>query len=866
MLRVLFSRLLGMTRHRQMDQEFEDEATVHLEMLTARFVAQGMLPEEAHFAARRQFGGLTQMKKDLRERRTLPTLEANIRDFRYALRQLASAKGFTAATVLTLALGIGASTAVFAVLDAVVLRPLPFVQPDRLMAFRAADARGVPHQLSYPDFFDYRKQNQAFEHLVSYHDADFTLTDSQPPVQVAGQIVSWDLFPMLGVQPQHGRGFLPEEENPGAHAVVLSHSLWTRLFGGDKGLLGKTVHINGALFTVVGVAPAGFQFPMDAPSVELWATLAEDSAARDQRGARMLDAVGRLKPGISPHQALAQMDLFAKALARQYLDNANSARTLIEPEAERIAGPNLWPLLGLLGAVGMLVLIACANVANLLLARNSERAREFALRTALGASRSAIVRQLLIEGFVLALLGAGVGVLLALAILRSVLPLAGESIPRIAQASIDGSVLAFSIILAICTSVLFSLAPAHQATGASLAGGLKEGAQNIARGNSRFRSALVVLQITLGLVLLVGAESSAASFLKFVRRDPGFRPDHLLTFNVGLSGQTDFGDRLLKRLKSTPGVESAAMGRPLPLQGHELRIAFDIPGRPAAASDRPRSDAAIVTPGFFYAMGIPLKEGRDISDRDTARTPSVVIVNQAFARKFFPGEEAIGRRVQTGKGPDAIVREIAGVVGDARQAASGADSDPIFYFPNQQLPWGVDTVVLRTAGPPQQMESAVRAILADLDRRVPIHRIRTGEQLAAGVVAEMRFSVALMGGFAAVALFLTVTGLYGVLSYGVERRRREIGLRIAVGAGRGDVLGMVFRHAARLVTTGLVLGLAAAAAGGRLLRLAMPGVAPLDWTLLFVACGALVVAGVAAAYIPATRAASVDPMKALRSE
>ncbi len=866
MLRVLFSRLLGMTRHHQMDQDFDDEVNVHMEMLTERFVAQGMSPEEAHFAARRQFGGMTQMKNDLRGMRTLPAFEANIRDFRHAWRQLARAKGFTVATALTLALGIGASIAVFAVLDAVVLRPLPFVEPDRLMAFRAADARGMPHQLSYPDFFDYRKQNQAFKHLVSYRDADFTLTDSQPPIQVSGQIVSWNLFPMLGVLPQHGRGFLPEEENPGVHAVVLSHSLWTKLFGGDKGLLGKTVHINGALFTVVGVAPAGFQFPVDAPAVELWVTLAEDSAARDQRGARMLDAVGRLKPGISPHQALAQMDLVASALAQQFPDNTNSARTLIEPEAERVAGPSLRPLLVLLGAVGTLLLIACANVANLLLARNSERAREFALRTALGASRSAIVRQLLIEGFVLALLGAGSGVLLALVILISVLPLAGESIPRIAQASIDGPVLAFSIILAICTSVLFSLAPALQAIGASVAGGLKEGVQNIARGNSRFRSALVVLQISLGLVLLVGAESSAAGFLQFVRRDPGFRPDHLLTFSVGLSGQVDFGARLLERLKSIPGMASAAMGRPLPLEGHELRIAFDIPGRPAAASDRPRSDAAIVTPGFFSAMGIPLVKGRDISDRDTASAPSVVVVNQAFARKFFPYEEAIGKRVRTGKGPGAVVREITGVVGDAKQAADGADSDPILYFPSQQLPWGVDTVVLRTAGPPKQMESAVRAALADVDRQVPIDHIRTGEQLAAGVIAAMQFSIVLMGGFAAVALLLTVTGLYGVLSYAVERKRREIGLRIALGAGRGAVLGMVFRQAARLVITGLVLGLAGAAVGGRLLRLAMFGVEPLDWALLFVACGALVIAGVAAAYIPATRAASVDPMKALRSE
>jgi predicted permease len=734
-----------MARHRQADREFDDELNVHMEMLTERFVGQGMSLEEAHFAARRQFGAMTQMKDDLREMRALPVFEANIRDFRYAWRQLARTKGFTAAAALTLALGIGAGTAVFAVLDAVVLRPLPFVKPDRLMAFRGADPRGTPQQLSYPDFFDYRRQNQAFEHFVSYRDADFTLTDSQPPIRVSGQIVSWDLFPMLGVQPQYGRGFLPEEEKPGAHAVVLSHALWTKRFNGDEGLLGKTVHINGALFTVVGVAPSGFQFPVDAPAVELWVTLAEDYANRDQRGARTLDAVGRLKPGISPHQALAQMDLIAGMLAQHFPGDSNSAKTWLEPEAERVAGPILGPLLVLLGAVTMLILMACANVANLLLARNSERAPEFALRTALGASRSAIVRQLLIEGFVIALLGSGSGVLLAKLILTIVLPLAGESVPRIAQASIDGPVLAFAIILAIGTSLLFSLAPALQATGDRVAGGLKEGVQNITRGNNRFRSALVVLQITLGLLLLVGAESSAAAFLQFVHRDPGFRADHLLAFDVGLSGQPDLGDRLLAKLKAIPGVESAAMGRPLPLQGHELRIAFDIQGR-SATSLRLRSDAAIITPGFFPAMGIPLVKGRDISDRDTVNAPSVVVVNQAFARSFFPGEEAIGKRVQTGKGPGAVVREIVGVVGNAKQAAAGADSDPIFYFPSQQLPWGVSTAVLRTAGPPQQMESAVRAALADVDRLVPIDQIRTGEQMAAGALTAMRISVVLMGG------------------------------------------------------------------------------------------------------------------------
>ncbi|MBK5294089.1 MAG: ABC transporter permease [Acidobacteriia bacterium] len=677
----------------------------------------------------------------------------------------------------------------------------------------------------------------------------------------------------MGVQLKLGRGFLPQDEEPGTHVVVLSHSLWEKRFGEDKAILGRSVRINGTPFMVVGVAPAGFQFPADAPAVELWVTLSEDAAAGQQRGSRMLDAIGRLKLGVSAGQAQAQMDLVAGALAQEYPGNKNFPKTLVLPELDRVAGSSLKPLLILLGAVGMLLMIACANVANLLLARNAERARDFALRTALGASRSAIVRQLLIEGFALGLLGAVGGVLLALGVLSAVLPLAGESIPRVAQTGIDERVLAFSIALAVLTSMFFSLAPAIQATGSGPAGVLKEGAQNIARGNNRFRNVLVVLQIALGLVLLVGAELLIAGFLNLVRRDPGFRPDHLLTFGIGVSeaqssipGQIAFRDQLLERLRVIPGVQAAAMGRPLPLQGHQMRIAFDIEMRPAPVPDRPRSDAAIVTPGFFGAMGIPVLKGRDLNERDSANAPPVLVVNQAFARKFFPGEDVIGKRIQPGAGPRPIMREIVGVVGDAKQAALGADFDPIYYFPHNQLPWGIGVIVLRSTVPPHQVESAARVALAEVDPQVPMHQVRTGEQLSAAVVAQMQFLIVLMGSFAVIALLLTVTGLYGVLSYAVERRRREIGVRIALGAGRKQVLGLVFRQAAQLVAAGLILGSAGAAAAGRLMGTMVFGVHPLDPVFLAGACCTLVIASVAAAYMPAARAASVDPMQALRSE
>jgi putative ABC transport system permease protein len=809
------------------------------------------------------------------ERRALPRIDVLVKDIRHACRRLRKSRRFTVSAALTLALGIGATTAVFAVLDTVVLRPLPYAEPDRLMAFRSFDRRSAqPAALSYPTFFDFRAENRVFDRLVSYRDTAFTLTDSQPAIQAVGAIVSWDLFPLLGIQPERGRGFRPEEERPGTHVAVLSHALWTNRFGGDERILGKAIPINGAPFTVVGVAPAGFQFPLDVPAVQLWVTVSEDARSRDQRGGRLLDAIGRLKPGVSAEQARTQMDVVAGALARQYPDsNANLATTWIQPELERLTGRGENVLLILLGAVGLVLLIACANVASLLLARATERASEFALRMALGASRAALVRQLLIESLALGLLGTAGGVVLAIGALKVILPLAGDRIPRIAETSVDGRVLAFSAVLAVLTSVLFSLAPAVQAASANPAVGLKEAARSIAPGRDRFRSALVVSQIALGLVLLVGAELLMASFLQMMQRDPGFQADHLLTFDIGVSEtqynlaeQIALNDRLLERMTAIPGVQQAATGRPLPLQGHEIRLPFDIEERRSAVSDRPRSDAAIVTPGYFAALRIPLLKGRDFSARDDAAAPPVSVVNQAFARKYFPGEDVLGKRIQPGAGQTPTMREIVGVVGDAKQAVLGTDADPIIYFPYKQLPWGIGTVVLRTAVPPLEVESAARAALASLDRQVPMSQIRTGEGLSAAMIAPARFQTVLMGTFAAIALLLTVAGLYGVLSSMVARRRREIGVRIALGAGRGEVIGIILRRAALLVTAGLILGSAGAFGVGRLLSnlvFGVPGGIPM---IVAAACCVMTITSAVAAFVPAARAASVDPIEALRSE
>jgi predicted permease len=868
MLRTLLSRIWGTFCRRRPDEECDK--------LTERFIAQGMEPDEARYAARRQFGGVTQLREVPREHRALPQVDVFVLEISHAFRQFRKSKRFAASAALTMALGIGATTSIFAVVDAVLLRPLPYAEPHRLIAFGSADEQGAPRtaSLSYPDFFDFRNQNRVFDRAVSYRDSRFTLNDSLPAIEVVGEIVSWDLFPLLGVQPALGRGFLPEEEKAGTSAVILSHSLWKGRFNGDPGILGRAIRINGRPFSVVGVAKADFQFPIDVPGVQLWVTLAQDGAA-NQRGARMLDAIGRLKAGVTAEQARLQLKLVARALALQYPEHFKRRNTIWAlPELERLSGGSRRPLWILLGSVALLLSIACANVANLLLARGTERSREFALRAALGACRLTLWRQTFIESLVLGLIGAAGGVLLAGVAIMELLPAAGDvlQIPRIAQASLDARVLGFSALLAILTSIVFGLAPALDVVRAAPADALKEGAASIASGRHRLRSVLVVGQIALGLILLIGAEVLIAGYMQMTRRDPGFRTDDLVTFRVGLpeaqydaARQSAFRDRLFERLRAIPGATAVGTGRPLPLEGHEMTAAFDIEGRQTAPGERPRSDFAIVSPGYFGAMGIPIRKGRDFSQRDAAGAPLVLVINEAFARRFFPGEDALGKRIQSGAGPK-VLREIVGVAGDTRQAPLGIDPDPVCYFVDKQLPWGLGTIVLRTAVEPLGIESAVRAAVSDLDRQAAISRFRTGEEISSRATTPIRFPMVLMMSFAAIALVLTVTGLYGVVSYAVSKRQREIGIRIALGAGRRTVLGMVLRDAAIWVSAGLISGSAGAFVAGRLLGHAVFGVQPGDPVIVGSACLLMAATGFAAAYLPAARAASVDPMKALRME
>src|SRR6266568_654024 len=536
-----------------------------------------------------------------------------VQDVKYGLRMLVKNPVFTAVAVLTLALGIGANTAVFSVVNTVLLKPLPYTDPDRLMTVESLDTRHgpAPDPLSYPDFFDFRARNHVFDHLVTSRDTNMILTGAGEPVQLDTEMVTWDLFSALGLRPELGRGFLQGEEAAGTHVVVLSHALWQRLLGGDARIVGRTVTLDRKPYTVVGVVPTGFAFPVNEPDIQLWTTIAADREAppgdqpiTEQRGAHLLRALGRLKPGVSIEQARADLDVIAQALAKQYPDtNTNTRRASVRPALETLVGKSRTPLLILLGAVSLVLLIACANIANLLLARTASREHEMAVRSAIGASRSRVIRQLLTESTLLAILGGGAGIVLAEYALHLLLPLGGESIPRLAQASVDGRVLAFSLLLAFITSVLFGMAPALQASNVDLAGSLKEQSRGSTNRQDRLRGALVIAQVTLGLVLVTGAGLLMASFLHLEQSDLGLKPGHLLTYWFSLpeseyktAQQMAFYDQLLERMRTLPGVQSAAGVWPLPLGGDNATVTFNIEERPTPPPPPPPARIGVPIP------------------------------------------------------------------------------------------------------------------------------------------------------------------------------------------------------------------------------------------------------------------------------
>ena len=798
-----------------------------------------------------------------------------IQDLRYGIRMLLKNPGFTTIAVLTLALGIGANTAIFSVVNAVILRPLAFKEPDRIVHLWERELkRGADrYPLAPPNFIDYRDQSRVFEQIGAYSPQNFNFTGVAEPERLDGVRASAGVFAALGVNPLLGRAYRPEEEQPGHNRIVmLSHGFWRRRFGSDPAIIGKSLTLNGETYTVVGVMPAGFQFPSNDEPVALWVPLAFRASEMTNRGFHAYGAVARLKAGVSRSQALAELETIAGRLRQQYPATNASFDVNLTPVHEQVVGEARPTLLKLFGAVGLVLLIACANVASLLLSRSASRGREIAIRTALGASRGRILRQLITESFALSVLGGAVGLLLAAWSIGLLKQIGAHAIPRLQEIAIDGWALGFCFSLALLTSLLAGLAPALQVTKAPVSESLKEGARSTAgRGHNRIRRLLVVSEMALSLVLLISAGLLIKSLLLLQAVNPGIRPNNMLTMRVSLSSRrglqaVNYYQELLRRIGRIPGVESVGAISHLPLSGAMAFVGFTIDGKPAAPGEDRSTHFRAISPDYFRTMGIPLLKGRDFTEQDDERATNVMLINETLANRYFHGEDPIGRRLSITFGDEPAMREIVGVVGDVKHRGLTNESGSEVYVPYPQLPLVGMNIVARAAGDPMSVVAAVRNEAFAIDRNQPVANIKTMEQYLADSTARPRFNTVLLGLFATLALALAVVGIYGVMSYFVTQRTHEIGIRLALGARSRDVSRMIVRQGMALTVSGLAIGLTLAFVATRLLTNLLYGVGPADPLTFAVISSLFALVALLACYIPARRAAKVDPIVALRHE
>ena len=879
-LRAFLTRLAGILHKSRRDRDLEAELESHLRMETEDNIRRGLSRAEARRAALIHSGGIESAKESYRERRGVPVLERFLQDLPYGARMLRSNPGFSAVAVLTLALGIGANTAIFSIVDAVLLRPLPFKDPERLLLLTEynpgkVDNAGVP----FPDYVVWRNQNSVFEETAAYWRTgavdDVVLGGSASAERVQYSVVTSSFFTILGVQPAVGGGFTSEDEKPGGPKKFLaSDALWHRVLGGSSDVIGRTFLLDGEAYTLAGVMPPGFQFP---PGCDVWMPVGTlGDRGMNDRVSHPFRILGRLRRGVDLQQAQAQINGIQSQLARAYPKTDAEWRVRARPLLDDFVANVRPSLLVLLGAVAFILLIACVNVANLMLARATAREKEFAIRQALGAGRGRLAQQALTESLLIVMISAILAFAFANLALRAIGAFGAGRIPRLESFQLNAPVLAFAAGIALLTTILVGLAPALQLSGFEFRESLAEGSRSGTTGvrSQRLRNTLVISEVTLTISLLCGAGLMLKSLFELSKVKPGFRPENIVTMKIALPGAqyplehasrtTVFLDRLLERLRALPGVQSAAAANFVPLSGLSDWGSFNIVGRSSLDwSQAPSAEGRSVSPNYFRTMSVPLVRGREFTEQDQQNHADVIIINEAMGRKFWPGADPIGQRI-VNMDEQPRSREIIGIVADVKSFGLDADSPPEMYTPYGA--WWYMNIVLRSNLAPASLLTSVRREVARLDKGVAVYGVSTMDELLSRSVAPRRFNLFLLGLFAALALVLAMVGIYGVLAFGVSRRRHEIGIRMALGALPRQILKLIIWQGMRLVFIGTALGILASIAVTQFMSSLLFGVQATD-PLTFL-CVALLLAGaaLAACYAPARRAMRVDPMVALRYE
>ena len=882
-VRKLWQRMRDTVRNAPRESDFQTELEEHIGLLAERYQRQGMTAEAALLAARRQFGNTTLLQEDLRTMQIVPAVEALRGDLTYAARILRKNPGFAAAAVITLALGIGANTAIFSLCNAVLLQPLPFAEPDRIAMLSERQHDGTLGDVSPANFMDWRETSQSFSGIAAVRTSSFApsfvLGGRGEAARLAGEDVSANFFSLLGVRFMLGRNFLPEEDRPGQdHVAILSYGVWSQRFGADRDIAGKTITLNDESYTVVGVLPADFQFGTTAEDfdarrqADVWIPLGLDPQ-RLQRGSHTLRVIARLKPGVKLSQAQAELDVLGANLAQQYPKYNKDKGIVAVPLSDQVTGSVRVALETLLGAVGLVLLIACGNVANLLLNRAAARQKEMAVRIALGASRMRLAQQLLTESLLLASLGGIAGFVLALAAIAALTPELPADLSRAAGMVIDTRMLIFTALISLVTGILFGLGPLLGSWRETAGESLKQNTRTSSGMQTRLRSGLAVAQIAIAIVLLIGAGLMVKSLWALVHVAPGFRSDSILTARLSLP-RSRYADNakigaleqtLLESLHARPGIKSAGFATYVPLSGLDNAWNFVIEGHPPLPTGTYNmTKYRPVSPGYFETIEIPLLRGRSFTAADTADSLPVAMISDSMAREYWPAENPIGERIQF----DGKWRTVIGVTGDVLHDGLDAAVTPEMYVPVEQAPniESDPTILVRTALAPGASAAELRAAVSAIDPAIPVDRIETVQQIVSGSVAQPRFRTIILTAFSLLALVMASIGVYAVMNYLVIQRTREFGIRLSLGATPAAVLRLVLGRAATLIGTGTCLGLAGSVLLVRLIAKLLFGTAPLD-PLTFAAVPILLATvAFAASYIPARRAARVDPLVALRYE